>query len=371
MNIMQIASGSRISGAVTYCLGLTRELAARGHRVTLLCKAGAWIGQQVEALGIETLGIEVIHSDLCRWRWGELRRVANLARARDIDVLQTHVASAHNFGAALRLLFGIPCVATAQARRIQLHWRMHDYVIACSEATRRFHRFANLVPGSRIVTAPNFIEPAPYLSVTPAERAATRAALGIGTYVPLIGLVGKLSPRKGQIDLVRALPRILRDHPRAVAMFVGDANVHRDYLDEIEALSRQLSVERALVWTGTRRDIPRLLAACDVVTQPSLDEELPLAILEAMAAGKPVVATTVGGVPECIVPGVSGALIPPRRPHLLAEEVTRLLGDSGLRQRIGAAARARVLECFSSQAVVAKVEAVLQRAAASGQRSAA
>jgi len=366
MNIMQIASGSRISGAITYCLGLTRELVTRGHRVTLVCKPGAWIGQQVE-----TLGIEVIHSDLCRWRWRELRRIANLARQRQIDVLQTHVASAHNFGAALRLLFGIPCVATAQARRIQLHWRMHDFVIACSEATRRFHRFANLVPGSRIVTAPNFIDPAPYLSVTPEQRAATRAALGVGAHVPLIGLVGKLSPRKGQIDLVRALPGVLREHPRAVAVFIGDVNVHRDYIDEIKALSRQSNVDRSLLWTGTRRDIPQLLAALDVVAQPSLDEEMPLAILEAMAAGKPVVAARVGGVPECIVPGVSGVLIPPRRPDRLADELSQLLGDRERREALGAAARRRVLECFSSQAVVAKVEAVLQRAAMSRRRHAA
>jgi glycosyltransferase involved in cell wall biosynthesis len=358
VKIMQIVSGTRISGAITYCLGLMQELVKRQHQVTLVCKPGAWIGKQVASLPIE-----VVHSDLHRLPWDELRRMAGLAQQRQIDVVQTHASSAHSFGVLLRLFWGIPCVATAHSRKIQLHWCMNDFVIACSDATQRFHRLWNRVPASRLATVHGFIDPGPFLAVSQEQRSATRRSLGVGPDTPLVGIVAKLGPRKGQIDVVRALPRLLADHPELKVVFVGDATVHSAYVAEVSDLARQLGVASALIWTGVRRDIPQLMSAFDVFACPSLEETLPLVVLEAMAAGRPVVASLVGGLGECILPGVTGALVPPANPSVLADALLHLLQDTTRREQYGAAGRQRILDHFSNDAIVPQIEAILEQVA--------
>jgi len=153
MRIMEIVSGAGVNRAVTHCLLLTRELARRGHGVTLVCRPGAWIARQVVVDPVD-----VIRSDLHRWPLDELRRIATLAQQRRIDVVHTHMSRAHSFGVLLRWASGLPCVATAQSRHVQLHWMFNDRVIAVSDTTRRFHRSYNLVRAHRIVTIPDFVD---------------------------------------------------------------------------------------------------------------------------------------------------------------------------------------------------------------------
>jgi len=153
MRIMEIVSGVGVNRAVTHCLVLTRELARRGHAVTLVCRPDAWIARQ---LAVDP--VDVIPSDLHRWPLDELRRLAALARERRIDVVHTHMSRAHSFGVLLRWAGGLPCVATAQSRHVQLHWMFNDRVIAVSDTTRRFHRSYNLVRADRLVTIPDFVD---------------------------------------------------------------------------------------------------------------------------------------------------------------------------------------------------------------------
>lgn len=153
MRIMQIVSGAGVNRAITHCLLLTRELARRGHRVTLVCRPGAWIARQ---LAVDP--VDLIESDLRRWPLDELRRIAALARERRIEVVHTHMSRAHSFGVLLRWTSGLPCVATAQSRHVQLHWMFNDRVIAVSDTTRRFHGSYNLVRADRIVTISDFVD---------------------------------------------------------------------------------------------------------------------------------------------------------------------------------------------------------------------
>ena len=147
MHVMEIVSGRRPNGAIVHCQILSRELVRRGHRVTVVCRRGAWIGEQLES---DCVGVEIVESELDRWPFDELRRVAAIVGEREVDVVHTHMSRAHAFGALLRWFGGVPSVATAHCRHIQLHWMLNDYVIAASEATRRYHRRYNLVGSRRI-----------------------------------------------------------------------------------------------------------------------------------------------------------------------------------------------------------------------------
>jgi len=357
MNIMEITSGTDVNGAVRHCLLLSRELARRGNRVTLVCRPGAWIGDQF-ADG----SVEVVRSDLHRLPLDELRRMAAVVRERGIEVIHTHMSRAHFFGVLLRFFSGRPCAATAHARHFQLHWPLNDLVIAVSDATRRFHCRWNLVPASRIETIHNFIDPAALAPVPESARQEVRAEWSVSAEDRLVGIIGNVIPRKGHVYLVRALPRVLAAVPGARLVVVG-SEVSPHYAAQVKAAAKQLRVAERIVWAGHRTDIRRVLAALDLCVLASVEESFPLVLLEAMAAGLAVVATTVGGMPECIRPGETGLLVPPANSGALAEAIIALLADPCRCRAFGQAAAALVRQRFSPESQVARIEAALARIA--------
>lgn len=358
MNIMEIVSGADINGAVVHCLLLTRELARRGHRMTLVCRPGAWIATQLRGAPVE-----IIESDLRRWPPGELRRIAAIARAQGIDILHTHMSRAHFFGILLRWLSGVPSVATAHNRYIQLHWMFNDRVIAVSEATGRFHRTHNFVRRARLDVIHNFVDYHRFCDVSAEKRGVMRAAFNVPAACLLIGSIGDVIPAKGLIHVVRALPKIRSTIAAAQLLVVGGGPAA--YRAHVEREARQLGVGSMITWAGRRTDIADIMAGLDVFVLPSLEENFPLVTAEAMAAGLPVVATAVGGLPECVSADESGLLVPPADGEALADALIRLLRDAPLRRQLGDAARRRVRERFSLETQVPRIEAALAQAAKS------
>ena len=355
MNIMEIVSGTRVNGAILHCLLLSRELAGRGNSVTLVCRPGAWIGDQVAGTRIE-----VIRSDLHRWPTDELRRIAAIVRGRKIDIIHTHTSRANFFGVLLRWFSGVPSVATAHSRHIQLHWMFNDRVIAVSEATRRYQQAHDFVRASRIETIYNFIDHGRLTAVLPEARLRIRESLAIAAEAPLLGIIGNVIPRKGLIYLVRALPQILAAVPDARLLVVGGEEQGK-YAALVRAAAEQGGVAGCIAWTGHRSNVHEILAALDLYVLPSLEESLPLSVLEAMAAGLPVVASTAGGIPECVVPGETGLLVPPGQSGPLARAIVELLVDPARRRQFGDAGRRRVEERFTTASQTPIIEAAFAR----------
>jgi len=160
----------------------------------------------------------------------------------------------------------------------------------------------------------------------------------------LIGTVGRLVPQKDQRTLLAAVPMVLEHVPDASFVIVGDGPLR----DELEQLARGLPV----TFTGRRDDVPDLLASLDVFALPSLFEGLCLAVLEAQAAGVPVVATPVGGVRDTVVDGETGLLVPIGEPQALAAAIVRVLEDASLAKRLTAEARRRVRERYSERRMI-------------------
>jgi glycosyltransferase involved in cell wall biosynthesis len=220
----------------------------------------------------------------------------------------------------------------------------------------------NFVRGKRIETIHNFVD-GDRLATVPADaRQRVRQSLGFAAETPLLGAIGKVIPRKGLIHLVRGLPRILAAVPQARLLVVGGKE-QSPYARQVRAAAAQAGTADRITWTSHRDDIPEILAALDLLVLPSLEESFPLSILEAMASGLPVVATTVGGIPECVVPGQTGLLVPPARSDLLAAAVVELLGDRSRARRFGAAGRNRVQERFSAASQTPCIEALFTRVA--------
>ncbi len=355
MNVMEIVSNRGVNGAVNHCFLLSRELARRGNRVTLVCDPESWIAKQMA-----DEPVEVVASDLHRWPTDELRRIAEEVRRRQIDVVHTHLSRANFFGVLLRWFCRTPSVATAHSCHFQPHWMFNDHVIACSEATRRYHRIYNRVRDRRIETIRTFIDYRRMAAVSADARARVRASLGVDESCRLIGIVGNVIPRKGARYLVDALPKILATVPEAALVLVGQPGPV-DYVESLRSSAERSALASRLIMTGHRDDIDQIMAALDVCVMPSLDEPLGMVALEAMAVGLPVVASDVGGIPECVTDGVTGTLVRPADSRALADAVVGLLGDTARCRRYGVAARQRVQNEFSAESQTPRIESLFAR----------
>lgn len=356
VNIMQICSGMGLVGAANSTLLLTRELAKRDNRVSMVCRRGSWIGRE-----LESGPVEVIWSNMDRWPLHELRRIVAMARERQTDVFNTHMSRAHVFGILMHWLSGIPCVATAHCRKFQPHWMFNDYVIAVSESTRRYHQRYNLVRSSRIETVYNFVDPRWSGDVSPETRARIRAEFGADDSCCLMAVVGTLIRRKGLIHLIRALPKMLEAAPNARLVAIGGSRNDR-YAAQVRATAQRLGVADRVVWAGARHDMEQVWSAVDLLIHPALEEPLGRVLLEAMAAGVPAVASDSTGIRECVVHGTTGMLVPPGNSDALSEAAIPLLCDPARRRQFGAAGRRRVEEFFSPTVLTARNEAVFRRA---------
>ena len=346
---MEIVSGDGVNGAIVHCLLLTRELARRGHSVTVLCRPQSWIRSQ-----LRSDPVEVVESDLHRGPLDELRRIAAIIRANQIELVHTHMTNAHVFGVLLHWMRAAPCVATAHAHNRQWHWRFNDRVIAVSEATRRFHTKCNRVSSHRIEVIHNFVDYSRFAAVTPETRARTRASLKVDGSWPLVGFIGSVFVEKGCLELVRVLAKVSLAVPNTRLLVVGDGPA--DYRSILESEAARLGVSSQIIWAGRRFDIPEVLSAIDLFVSASHDETFSLSSLEATAAGVAVVGAAVGGLPELVCEGETGVLVTPGDLDMMANAIVTLLFDENRRRRLGEAARRRARENFSPESQMPLVE---------------
>ncbi len=354
VRILEIVSGKQPNGAVLQCIALIRQLLRRGHQLTLVCRPGAWIAEELAGDRIE-----IVTSDLHRWPLDELRRLTRLIRDRRMELLHTHMSRAHSVGVLLRWLSGTPCVATAHCRTFQPFWRFNDFVIANSEATRRFYARWALVSPSRIEVVPYLIDADSFSGVSHLDCVRFRQSLGVSEQTPLLGIVGDVYRRKGHLYVVRAMPEILAAVPDARLVIVG--NAVPQYRARVLREARRFGISDRIIWTGYRKDIPVVMKSLDVCISAALEEALGLTMPEAMAAGRAVVATNVGGLPENVVDGETGILVPPAKPPALAEAIVRLLTDPVGRAALGRAGQRWVRERYRAGRDVDRIEQIFSQ----------
>jgi glycosyltransferase involved in cell wall biosynthesis len=227
-----------------------------------------------------------------------------------------------------------------------------DRVVACSQAAGDHVAELLGVPAERLAVVHNAVDTDAFAG---GDRAAARAALGIDGARPVIALVGRIDEQKGQDDFVRAAPLVRAMHPDALLLLVGSTakdDVARPVRDLIEAEG----VEDVVRFTGYIDDMPGLYAAADVLAAPSRTEGFGLMLVEAMAAGVPIVASTAGAIPEVVGDGPA-LLVPPYDPMALAGAINRVLADPDAAAAMGAAGRERAT-AFSWERSAATLERV-------------
>jgi glycosyltransferase involved in cell wall biosynthesis len=220
---------------------------------------------------------------------------------------------------------------------------VHRYIAVSSEVARRLLRASRCSP-SKVVIIHNGVE---HELFQRAANATLRNALTNGVERPVVLAVGRLASQKGFRYLLEAA-RLL---PEPIFVLVGEG----DRRAKLEDQARTLGIVDRVRFLGYRSDIPELLASCDLMVLPSLYEGLPISIMEAMAAGKPVVATDIPGTDEVVVHGETGFLVPPEEPAALARDIRKVLEDGVLARRMGEAGRVRVQGKFAGAAMARSV----------------
>lgn len=324
--------------------------------------------QALDALGIEYVIVPTFRR-LPDFR--DLKLVFDLARlirVRGFDIVHTHTSKAALVGTLAaqlvrprpRIVNTAHILGTMAIKTGPMHWVFRTYdrvllgkgtdaVIVVSEAIRQEAQRLRLIPDERLHAIQNGIRTERF-DVSADRADAVRKGLGITLDQIMVVNVARIAPFKALHILVQAAAILAPDFPDLRVVIVGDGPLRA----EMEQLVNMLGVGDTVRFAGVRRDIPDVLAAADIFALSSSCEGLPIAILEAMAAGLPIVSTAVDGIPEVVLEGEVGLLCPPQDAQALADKLRRVIENPTLRQKMGEAARLRVNTVFSAQRMAAK-----------------
>jgi glycosyltransferase involved in cell wall biosynthesis len=294
-------------------------------------------------------------------------RLAHAMRRDPVDLVHTHLFGDSLHGYLAARLARKPVVMTlhnvarshSRLQRAGYRWLMSRVActVGCSEAVRLSFLADARDKNTSIVTITNGVEPA-----KPLDRDAARARLGCGRAALTIGSTGRLVASKDFPNLVSALATVVRRIQRPVRLFIlGDGPLRGEILTH----AGRMGVAPLVQLLGFRADAPELLNAFDIVAFSSADEGLPMALLEAMAAGRCIVATNVGGIADAVRDGDEALLVPAADSARLADALVRALEDGDLRTRLGAAAARRFRTRFTADQMVREYGAVYRTVLAS------
>ncbi|MBA3496250.1 MAG: glycosyltransferase [Gemmatimonadales bacterium] len=362
--VVHFTDSDEFGGTEQVVLQLLSGLDRRRWRPVLMHHGGA--SHERLAAGANEVGVEFRLVPRVSRRSDVLSGILPLVRAIRAEhpaVFHAHLAASLSgkyglIAAALSRVFAV--VGTAHlftevppGLRADLNHRAAracvDRYIAVSEEVARRMRARFRVPASKLQVVRNGIDLDRYC-----RAADPRLRLLLARDEPraVVLTVARLDPQKGHEYLLAAAAAI----PQAVFVFAGEGEER----PRLERMARALGVADRVRFLGHRSDIPDLLAVCDVFVLPSLYEGLPLAVLEAMAAAKPVVATAVGGTDEAVTNGKSGLLVPPAEPSALAGAIRTVLGDPTVARRLGEAGQARARREFSASRMIREVSGVYE-----------
>lgn len=351
-SIVHVLSSLGVGGQERVALDLAIGQRARGHRVGVLSLAPEPDGAM--AAEFTAAGIEV---GRVAKRGGLdptlVPRLARELRRRGTEVVHTHNPLPLVYGAPAARLIGAASIHTkhganpAPRRTKWLHRtaaRLTDAFVAVSDATAAQARAEHDVAPGKLHAIANGIRLARY-APDPEARAAARVELGLGD-AWVIGTVGRMDAYKNQAALVRAMAPLLSSRVRLVIIGDGDDRA------EVEAAVAALAEPRWVVLAGRRLDVPRLVHAFDVFALSSRSEGLPLVVPEAMAAGLPVVATAVGGLPRVIEHGETGLLVPAGDDAALSAALSQLTHDRERARAMGGRGRQAALARYGHDRMV-------------------
>lgn len=367
LTVMFLETSLRMGGTENVVTQLIERFDPKRIRSVLCCLYNSGVlGERLIKKGF------AVHHGLAKHRWdlGLGMRLFRLLRQEKVDVLFIINQPLTQFwGTACAVLAGVPVRITAirstgKINRIQRRLWINDFtfpwitrVTALSQMHKSYLVEREHINARKIEIIPNGVDLARFSrNGTPASL---RSSLGLPEGSPVVGIVAMLRPEKAHDVFLKAAGEVLREVPKTHFLIVGDGEER----PRLEAMAKELAIDSHVHFMGARSDVPRLLSLMDVgvLSSHPVVETLSNAVLEYMAAAKPVVATRVGSLPEQVEEGKTGFLIEAGDSKALAGKIIRLLQDPALAQQMGAAGRKRVEDCFTLEQMVHQTGALFER----------
>lgn len=361
LHVIRPAAG----GMKNHVLSLIRHTDRTVFEPMAACPPGE-MAEDLAGLGIKVFTIPLVGELSPAGDLKTIKSILALLKRNKIEILHAHSSKAALVGRVAARLAGTPAIFfTAHNSIFYESWPgWKKTVLAAAERflagyTSKIVTVSNVlrnelleregIAPAKVITIYNGIDPAPYLTARP--RKEVLQSLGLTPEKKVIGTVARLAPQKGVLYFIRAAAILSRD-PGIVFLVVGDGPLR----EELEAEATKLGLGERIIFAGHRRDVDTILPCLDVLVLPSITEGLPLIILEAMAAARPVVASAVGGVPEAVEDGKTGLLVSAGDEQALAAAVKKIIAHPEAARSMGLAGRRRVREHFTVAEMVRKTE---------------
>lgn len=347
MKILHIETGRHLYGGALQVCHLLEGLQQKGAENVLLCTAGSEIARM--AASNATIEAIPMHGEL------DLLfpfRLAGLIRRHRPDVVHVHSRRGADLwsGVCARML-KVPAVVTRRvdnrewAPFARLKYGSYDRVVSISEGIRQVLLSEGLMP-DQVQCIHSVVKPGQYREMR--DRNWFAGQFGVPATAPLIGVIAQLIPRKGHRYLLEVMPRLRATFPELQVVFFGQGPLR----DELEASVTEHGLDGAVRFAGFRNDMPKILPCLDLVVHPALMEGLGVSLLQAAAAGVPIIGARAGGIPEIVHHGENGYLVEPGNTEQLYNAVNELLAQPELRQQFGAAGRNLAERDFSVETMV-------------------
>lgn len=348
MKVLHLEAGTHLYGGALQALLLVEGLQARGVTNLLVLPEGSAVADEARTRGLPVHTLPMAGE-------ADLRLIPRLRRLildTGPDLVHLHSRrGADTLGSLAASWAGVPVILSRRVDNLEASWavgpkyRLYDAVITISEAIRDVLVGQGVPPEK--VRCVHSAFPVPDRE-TPCRDEAFRTTFGLPPGTPVLGMAAQFIRRKGHDVLLEALPTILRNHAGARLLLFGRGPL----ADEMARRVNEADLEAQVRLPGFRDNLPEILPCLDVLVHPARREGLGVVLLQASAAGIPVVASRVGGIPEVIAHGESGLLVPPDDPGALAEAVSALLADPGKARAMGRRGRELIRERFSVDGMV-------------------
>ncbi|MCX7918797.1 MAG: glycosyltransferase family 4 protein [bacterium] len=355
MRILHLISSSNIGGSPIHTLLLCQELEKLGCKTLIISPQNGSFESEIKKSGIEWIPMDLN----APFRISLYNQLSQMILQKQIDIIHTHELKADFIGFILAWKTRRPLITTIHNminKGPLPNWKKYVYIcltrliatrqnkiIAVSDAVRHNTIDKLKIPGDKVITIRNGTK---ILELNPAlDKPSILRNLGLLPNKPVIALISRLIPKqKGHTYFLQAAKLILKQNPKPQFLIIGDGTI-RKYL---EVLTQQLGIQSDVHFVGWQHNIFDILQSIDICVVPSLWDPLPRIVLEAMAAGIPVVASNVDGIPEAVIDGVTGILVPPANAQRLADACLTLLNHPEKAKQMGYAGRNRAIAEFSS-----------------------
>ena len=353
----------RMAGSERNLFELATRLNSDKFIPIVFALSGGKILNDLSKRGVEVknLRLKKIYSFKGIW---EGIKLLKFIKERNIKIVVTYHESSDFWGGIIAKISRVPIIISSRRdmghllkKRHILIYRMinplFNKIITVSDAVKNNLFNKQHILWHKLITVHNGVDTDLFFKHI--DNNEIREKLSLENNIPVIGILASVTPIKGQRYFIEAIPSVLEKFPEAHFLIIGTCD-NIPYYKELKELIIRLQIEKKVIFTGEITAIPEIISIMDICVLSSINEGFPNAVLEYMAAGKPVVATSVGGTPEAVVSGKTGFLIPPCNPKALSQAILSLLNNKALAEKMGAEGKTTIDKKFSLKAMLDNIE---------------